>query len=100
MAEGFASPSIGAAIPGAGDSGMRVERGRAGEFGRENSEMITQSCCKLFYDRSWQEGESRPSDISGRNRRDFCRFSRIGSMRSVDPKADVMLARMCARQTI
>jgi hypothetical protein len=26
-----------------------------------------------------------PSDISGRNRRDFCRFSRVGSTRSVDP---------------
>jgi quercetin dioxygenase-like cupin family protein len=31
------------------------------------------------------DGESRPSDISGRNRRDFCRFSREGSMRTRSP---------------
>jgi hypothetical protein len=32
------------------------------------------------------EGDLRPSGNHGRNRRDFCRGSRLGNTRSIDPK--------------
>jgi hypothetical protein len=58
MAEGFASPSTGAGIPGTGDGGLRAGTcTETREFERDGAAMITPKLLQVLYVHTWPESE-------------------------------------------